>query len=290
MRAPETAARGRELLLRVGSAAVIVPATVVLTWLGTAPFAAVVAGIGVLTLFEWFHMMGARRIGGLHAAAGVALVLVGVGALLLPLPAALASIGLFAVLVAEIGRRTDVKHRLRPRAGIWCGLGFVYVGLPLVAFTGARAGEHGVAIVFFVIVVAAAADTCAYFTGRALGGPKLWRRVSPAKTWSGLVGGLVGGLLAGLAVAVLSGLPVNGRTLTLAVALALVAAAGDLLESAIKRHFGVKDTSRLIPGHGGVMDRIDGIGAAGVAALAVGAVANPVLGPSDALFHLLAGG
>jgi phosphatidate cytidylyltransferase len=115
-----------------------------------------------------------------------------------------------------------------------------------------------------------ATDILAYFVGRRLGGPRLWPRVSPNKTWSGAAGGLAGGVAGGIAVAYASGiggLPFVG---VIALALSLLAQAGDLFESAVKRRFGAKDTGRLIPGHGGLMDRLDGFLFAAAAAATIG--------------------
>jgi len=114
-------------------------------------------------------------------------------------------------------------------------------------------------------------DIVAYFTGRAIGGPKLAPAISPNKTWSGAIGGLVGAVAAGAAIV----MPSNVKTFliiaAIAVALSIVSQAGDLFESRMKRLFNVKDSSALIPGHGGVMDRLDGFVAAALLALAIGA-------------------
>jgi phosphatidate cytidylyltransferase len=115
----------------------------------------------------------------------------------------------------------------------------------------------------------------AYFTGRTLGGPKLWPRVSPKKTWSGFVGGVVSGAVAASAVGIAFGLKQSLATFVLYIVLAVASQGGDLFESALKRRFGTKDASHLIPGHGGVMDRLDGFIAAALVALAVAAIRDP---------------
>ena len=106
----------------------------------------------------------------------------------------------------------------------------------------------------------------------AIGGPRLSPRVSPNKTWAGAIGGLAGGVAAGVAVAYASGLGRLGIIAVMAFLLSVLAQAGDLFESAVKRHFGAKDASRLIPGHGGLMDRLDGFLVAAFAALLIGII------------------
>jgi phosphatidate cytidylyltransferase len=158
----------------------------------------------------------------------------------------------------------------------WLAGGILYGGLPGIAAVALRGpapiGEAslGLAAIAFVFGVVWATDTAAYFAGRTFGGPKLAPRFSPKKTWSGAIGGISAAILAGLLV----GRWVPGSSAT---ALGLVAAAlsalsqvGDIGESAMKRHFGVKDSGRLIPGHGGIMDRVDGLVVALTCAAAVG--------------------
>ena len=146
--------------------------------------------------------------------------------------------------------------------------GVLYVGLAIVALIWLRGwpGTDGRTAVFFLVLVVWGSDIGAYVAGRLIGGPKLAPALSPAKTWSGAAGGLVAAMLVGEAVAG----HVTLGTAVFAGLLAIVCQAGDLLESAIKRHVGVKDSGRLIPGHGGLLDRLDGLlAAAPVAALVV---------------------
>ena len=129
----------------------------------------------------------------------------------------------------------------------------------------------GWAAVLFILVVVWATDIAAYFAGRGIGGPKLWPRVSPKKTWSGALGGTAAALVAGGLVVALSGIGGFVTGAALAVPLSIAAQAGDLFESAVKRKFGVKDSGTIIPGHGGVLDRVDGLfGAAALAWLLAG--------------------
>jgi phosphatidate cytidylyltransferase len=127
----------------------------------------------------------------------------------------------------------------------------------------------GFAAVVFVFAVVWATDILAYFLGRAVGGPKLAPAISPKKTWSGSVGGTIAAIVAGLAVAPFVGLTPGRSLAVLALALSIVAQCGDLAKSKIKRTFGVKDSSALIPGHGGLIDRLDGFWAATLAAVLI---------------------
>ena len=122
-------------------------------------------------------------------------------------------------------------------------------------------GEHGVAGLVTLVSIVVISDTAGYFAGRALGGPKFWPAISPKKTWSGTVAGWIGAGVFGLIVLPLFGVPLLVSGLV-AVIICFAAQLGDIAESAIKRHAGVKDASALIPGHGGVLDRLDALVAA----------------------------
>jgi phosphatidate cytidylyltransferase len=153
----------------------------------------------------------------------------------------------------------------------WVAAGLPYAGAiafaPIVLRFG---GEEGFLAILFLFATVWATDICAYFTGRAIGGPKLMPSVSPKKTWSGALGGTVAAVVAALAVAKASGLGGWFALAPLAVLLSVTAQAGDLFESFLKRKFGAKDSSHLIPGHGGLMDRLDGFVAASVVAALIG--------------------
>jgi phosphatidate cytidylyltransferase len=153
----------------------------------------------------------------------------------------------------------------------WLAGGFAYAALLLLApLLLRRDPALGLTAVLFVFAIVWATDIAAYFAGRAIGGPKLWPAVSPKKTWSGALGGTLGGLAAGLLVAEFAGLVVAPMLVIVALGLSVLAQGGDLLESAIKRRLGAKDSSQLIPGHGGLMDRLDGFLTAAAAAAMVG--------------------
>lgn len=154
---------------------------------------------------------------------------------------------------------------------IWTAGGLIYAGAMLTGAIALRRDvELGLAASLFLFAIVWATDTLAYFAGRAFGGPKLAPKISPNKTWSGVIGGSAGAMLAGVAVARLAGLQNLWVIAIVALLLSVVAQVGDLFESGVKRRFGKKDTSRLIPGHGGFMDRLDGFAAAVIAAALFG--------------------
>ena len=181
--------------------------------------------------------------------------------------------------------RLVVHGRLRGFSRIdWLAAGVGYAAVllfaPLILRRDPALGFVAIAFLFAVVWVT---DIAAYFAGRALGGPKLWPAVSPKKTWSGAIGGTLGGIAAGLLMVKLLGLSVAPMLVLVAGLLSVVAQAGDLLESAVKRHFGAKDAGSIIPGHGGVMDRLDGFLTAAAAAAMVGLIRGGLEAPARGL-------
>lgn len=170
------------------------------------------------------------------------------------------SVGLFVEWIMIVGAQ---------RPG-WIALGVVYAVAALLASIVVRLDTvWGFAALMFVLLVVWMTDIGGYFAGRGIGGPKLWPRVSPKKTWAGAIGGLV------LSVAVALGFAIGGigkpvPLIVIAVVLTVLSQLGDLFESAVKRRFGVKDSSQIIPGHGGLLDRLDGYVFAIIAAAAIG--------------------
>jgi len=154
---------------------------------------------------------------------------------------------------------------------LWMIAGLLYAGvIALAPVILRRDPALGFIAIVFLFAVVWVTDIAAYFAGRALGGPKLWVAVSPNKTWSGALGGALGGVIAALLVVKVAGLVIAPMLVLVALALSIASQAGDLLESALKRRFGAKDASALIPGHGGLMDRLDGFLTAVLAAVMVG--------------------
>jgi phosphatidate cytidylyltransferase len=195
---------------------------------------------------------------------------------------ALAVLGLLAVaaIVAAL-------HARLAGQGGWTVGGLAYAGLSGISLGFLREGGHaGLVAVLFLFAVVWATDIFAYFVGRAVGGPKLAPAISPGKTQSGAVGGALGGVVAGLLVVAAAG---YGSLPVLAVAallLSVVSQAGDLFESWVKRRHGVKDSGSIIPGHGGVMDRVDGLVAAALALYLIGWVLGSADNPAQGLFAI----
>jgi phosphatidate cytidylyltransferase len=167
---------------------------------------------------------------------------------------------------------------------LWGAAGVVYAGATLLGPAILRGDpQWGFAGLLFLFATVWATDIFAYLAGRAVGGPLLWPEISPKKTWAGAVGGVAGGVAAGTLVAYASvgtGVVVAG---VLALVLSIIAQGGDLFESAVKRRFGAKDAGSLIPGHGGVMDRLDGFLAAAVVALLIGLLHQGAAAPAQGL-------
>ena len=163
----------------------------------------------------------------------------------------------FLLVVAGAGAMADA---LLKRTAVWGLVGALYVGFAAICLIGLRGDAvEGKYVIYWLAMTVIATDVGAYFSGRIIGGPKLWRRVSPNKTWAGLAGAMV---LSAICSAVFSQLALGYVELflsLLAALTAIVAQSGDLIESAYKRHFGVKDSGAILPGHGGVLDRLDGM-------------------------------
>jgi phosphatidate cytidylyltransferase len=152
----------------------------------------------------------------------------------------------------------------------WRPVGLLYAAMLGVGLMLLRMSPMGLAAVLVVLAAVWATDTGAFFTGRLLGGAKLAPAVSPKKTWSGAIGGLVLAIVVTMAVAPFLKVPFSLMLIVVVALLSVVSQAGDLFESWVKRRFGAKDSSNLVPGHGGLMDRVDGLAAASGAALLIG--------------------
>ena len=166
----------------------------------------------------------------------------------------------FAVLAAAAARAVfyEWARLVRGWGPVWYVSGFVYALAAALALLWVRdRADNGIALVFWVFAIVWATDIGAYFTGRAIGGPKLAPAISPGKTWAGFYGGIVAATIVAGAWAMFTGL--DPVLLLLAPLFSVAAQGGDLFESWMKRRAGVKDSGRLLPGHGGVFDRLDGL-------------------------------
>lgn len=207
------------------------------------------------------HGVGARVVSAL-VLAPVALGLVYAGGAAFNLLVLVAAT-LMAYEWERLCRRGAAPAGAARAGGLWLAGGAVYIAVPCIAIIWLRADETvGRETVFWLFAVVWATDVGAYFAGRGVGGPKLLPRISPGKTWAGLVGGVVCAALVGAAAAALLDLPSHAPLILVSALLAVVAQAGDLFESMVKRRFKAKDSGTLIPGHGGVLDRLDGLLAA----------------------------
>ncbi|MCA3414081.1 MAG: phosphatidate cytidylyltransferase [Roseomonas sp.] len=255
----------RDLGLRGASAAVLIPIAVFGIWSGGVVWDVLVGVAVVLLSWEWarFCKISIWRWPGLLMPAISLMVM-----LLAAFGPPLAALGLLAA-------GTLVLFLLQRQGDIWPAAGLFYIGLVGFSLVLLRGEDHaGLLNTLFLVLIVWASDTGAYMAGRALGGPKLAPAISPGKTWSGAAGGLIAATLIGTGAAALLAPGGASRAAAIAAMLGVMSQAGDLLESAIKRRFGVKDSSSLIPGHGGMLDRLDGVMAAAPTATALALLAG----------------
>jgi phosphatidate cytidylyltransferase len=216
----------------------------------------------LVVLWEWTSLVtGADR---------RSVLLAGAVSLVLAVTLVASGYRLAAVIVLAMGMLATAALA-RAEGRIWVAAGVPYAGSLAVAPIVLRSdGEVGFLAMIFLFAIVWATDIVAYFVGHAIGGPKLMPQVSPKKTWSGALGGTVAAVLAALALAKAAALTGWFAIAMLAIILSVVAQGGDLFESFLKRRFGAKDSSHLIPGHGGLMDRLDGFVTASVVAALIG--------------------
>jgi phosphatidate cytidylyltransferase len=253
----------QNLVLRITSAVVLFPLAVWITYLGGMPFAVLAGGAAAVAAFElvvMFGTVGAAEVFGIAVAGAIPFVAAWEpSGNLLPGWSGLALAGATIVLfVFSLFRRTPLEQV--PRAMAVVTLSWMYCGVLVASLVGLRL-RFDVGWVILAFVVTWGNDTFAYFTGHALGRHKLLERISPKKTWEGFAGGAVGSVVGALVTRALL-LP-DELSVGLAVAIglggALLGPLGDLAESMVKRAAGVKDSGKIIPGHGGLLDRIDAL-------------------------------
>ena len=260
------AAASRDVVVRIASGVMLAVVAGGVLYAGPLPFAVLAGTAAVLTSLEWSRIVrGEGFDAGLAvqvASAVIAAALTAVG---------FAALGLAAVAAGAIltGLLCFGRHPLLSAEGV------LYAGLPVVALIWLRDDPaYGLQAVLFILICVVVTDVAAFVFGRAIGGPKLAPAISPNKTWAGFLGGIT---MAGIAAAGF-GVWLGADPVKLGLAgtmLGVLAQIGDLTESALKRSFGVKDSGTLIPGHGGVMDRVDGLVFAAVAAGVVAFAIDP---------------
>ncbi len=238
-----------------------------LAYAGLLPFAALILLCALVLSWEWGRLVRADAfdLGFFIHAGGVlgAVVLAAAGS---------AALAVAALVVAAI----TLIPVYFGRGARLSALGVFYVGLPAIALLWMRGdAPFGFTAVLFIFAVVWSSDTAAYAAGRGIGGAKLWPAVSPNKTWAGLIGALCAGAASGAVIAALEPETSLARLIIVGIGLALVAQGGDLAESALKRHFHLKDASALIPGHGGFMDRMDSLVAVATTAALLALVVEP---------------
>ncbi|MBD9372390.1 phosphatidate cytidylyltransferase [Rhizobium sp. ARZ01] len=256
-----------ELRLRIMSGVVLAAVVLAATWAGGMPFRLLSAAITLLVYYEWSTITRLPEVdfrgnafGWAATAAACVMTVFGEAEM------AFVTVSL-AVIVALV-------HALTFKRSLWLLGGVAYAGLTVLSLAAIRADDAtGLIAMLFVFAVVWSTDILAYFVGRAIGGPKLAPSISPGKTWSGALGGTVSAVIAGSALYLFFFPATDLWVPLIALVLSVCSQVGDLFESFIKRRFGVKDSSNLIPGHGGVMDRVDGLVFACFAAFLLGLAA-----------------
>jgi phosphatidate cytidylyltransferase len=268
-----------DLKSRLISAVVLGIAVLALTIVGGVGFRLLCCATSIIVFDEWARMTRAKRAGDIYLFARRALF-VALAAFFFGFHGwALTIVGAATAFIAVVDRGE--------RKADWVMGGLVYAAMAGMAPGILRdSGTAGLAVLGLVICVVWATDIFAYFSGRTFGGPKLMPIVSPKKTISGAIGGLVAGVACAAAFAIWLTGQASLPLLLLAAILSIVGQAGDLFESWIKRRFGVKDSGRLIPGHGGLMDRIDGLVVSTGVALLFGIIGAGLDDPARAIFNL----
>jgi len=241
-----------ELGLRVVSAIVMLIFTIGISVIGGWPFALFCAAISLLVFYEWQKMVSVTPFDVPEVILTVGFLFIVAGALFGFFWWALIAfliVGLVLELISKGEERSEI---------LWIGLGALYCAIPVFALPLVRE-VGGIDVLFLLFFVVWATDIGAYFAGRKFGGPKVLPSVSPKKTWSGAIGGALAAIIFAYVVAQIS--PELGiwPAMILALVLSVVSQMGDFFESWVKRLHNVKDSSNLIPGHGGVLDRVDGL-------------------------------
>ncbi len=256
------AAPVNNLVLRVASAIVLAPLALLTAYLGDWPFALFWGLAAVAVLWEWTTLVAGPRHRLMLSACGSAIA---AAAMVVWLGRPIT-----AILLIGLGVLAALIFAPRERR-LWITAGIGYAGSMLLAPMLLRADDiDGFLAMMLLFAIVWTTDVLGYFAGRAFGGPKLLPAVSPKKTWSGAIAGTLGAMIVAVTIAGLFGSFNRPAIALIALLLSVVAQLGDLFESWVKRQFGAKDASHLIPGHGGVMDRLDGFWAAALIGCLIG--------------------
>jgi phosphatidate cytidylyltransferase len=263
----------RNLVTRVAAALVLAPIAILTAYAGGWLWTVLVTLFAVGLFVEWLTVT--------HTARDVTLMVIGAVALAMAAPfLALARVEA-AFVVLMIGLVAVAFRAAQPRH--WAIAGYLYAAAAQFSSVLVRLDQpEGLVALVLVLLVVWCTDIGGYFAGRAIGGAKLWPQISPNKTWAGAIGGLIASLIVAGGFAV-TGFGKTGPLLLIGAALSVASQLGDLFESAVKRRFGVKDSSRIIPGHGGLMDRLDGY----VAAVVLAAIFGTLRGGADGVGRAL---
>ncbi len=247
----------REFWIRAGSAMILLPVTLLCAVLGGVWFTLLVAIATAAMVREWVRMSDAN--------ARIYAYAFAMTGMMLPVFFAYGGHWRWAIFTLFLVTLVSALERAR-RGRPWRAVGgLLYIGLAVLAILFLRNSADGVWRLLYLFAVVWAADSAAYIFGSQIRGPKLWPAISPNKTWSGFAAGLIAGTLAGSLTVRLAGFEVGVELEVLSATLAVISVGGDLLSSWLKRRFGVKDTGTSIPGHGGVLDRLDALLAAAMA-------------------------
>ena len=275
--AARTEQGARNLLMRIAAAMVLAPLAIAAVYAGGWFWIVPVTAVAIGLCLEWLTVIHAEHERPAMVCGPVALATAGVSF----------GLGWIEVSWLAVAAGLVAVVLLSRQARRWTAAGFLYAAAALMASLLVRRDvEMGFVALLFVLAVVWATDIGGYFAGRGIGGPKLWPTVSPKKTWAGAIGGFTASLAVALLVAIFDphrGDPAlalrTGPLLALAAVLSIAAQFGDLFESAVKRRFGVKDSSHLIPGLGGLMDRLDGF----IAAIVLAAILGVLRGGADGI-------
>ena len=254
-----------EMTLRLFSAGVLVGITLIGVYLGSWIFSFLIIAVALLMIWEWCWLVADDKSLFLCFFQGFGII----AALIL----ASNQLFLFSLLILFFGTcfifALGWFNYFTQKVSHWIAVGYLYIGLPSVAMIWFRQDdEFGFLGVLYIFILVWVTDSMAFFGGRFIGGMKLWPQISPNKTWSGFIGGILGSLFVGLIFAFWLVKPNVFILCLFSLILGTSAQIGDLVESAMKRRFGTKDTGSLIPGHGGILDRVDSmVFTAGVAAI-----------------------